>query len=124
MLAEQSIINRVLTTARALEAIAQHVAHVPGRKNLIWITGSFPISIGQYNSAEAAANPNDRMMTPVTIKRGAASSRGCRGGCHTLPRRAAATRMAPTERTPPTRLQAARDFAASKTKSTRRARHQ
>jgi VWFA-related protein len=75
MLAEQSIINRVLTTAAALEAIAQHVAHVPGRKNLIWITGSFPISIGQYNSAEAGANPNDRTMTPMTIKRSAAGSR-------------------------------------------------
>jgi len=37
--------NRVHTTLVAMEAIAQHVAQLPGRKNLIWISGSFPISI-------------------------------------------------------------------------------
>jgi hypothetical protein len=86
MLAEQSIINRVQTTAAALEAIAQHVAHVPGRKNLDLDHRQFSISIGQYNSAEAGANPNDRVMTPVTIKRSAASSRARRGRCHTCRR--------------------------------------
>jgi VWFA-related protein len=35
--------DRVLSTKKALEAIAQHLAPVPGRKSLIWVTGSFPL---------------------------------------------------------------------------------
>jgi VWFA-related protein len=38
--------DRVQTTLSALEAIAQHVAAIPGRKNLVWISGGFPLSIG------------------------------------------------------------------------------
>jgi VWFA-related protein len=37
--------NRVQTTKQAMIAIARHLAHVPGRKNLIWISGSFPLLI-------------------------------------------------------------------------------
>ena len=33
-------------TCRALEAIANHVASIPGRKSLVWVSGAFPISIG------------------------------------------------------------------------------
>jgi VWFA-related protein len=39
-------INRAETTASAIEAIANHVARIPGRKSLVWVSGSFPISIG------------------------------------------------------------------------------
>ncbi|MBI3680320.1 MAG: VWA domain-containing protein, partial [Acidobacteria bacterium] len=39
-------INRVKTTLAAMEGIAYHVARLPGRKNLIWISGSFPAWIG------------------------------------------------------------------------------
>ena len=39
-------VNRVEATAAALEAIANHVARVPGRKNLVWVSGGFPIAIG------------------------------------------------------------------------------
>jgi len=38
-------VNRVEQTAYALEAIANHLASLPGRKNLIWISSSFPIQI-------------------------------------------------------------------------------
>ena len=38
--------NRVLQTLSSLEAIAQHLAGVPGRKNLIWLSGGFPLTIG------------------------------------------------------------------------------
>jgi VWFA-related protein len=38
--------NRVRLTAGALEAVANHVAQLPGRKNLIWVSGSFPFYIG------------------------------------------------------------------------------
>ncbi len=39
-------INRTKATASALEGIANHLAQLPGRKNLIWVSGSFPFSIG------------------------------------------------------------------------------
>jgi VWFA-related protein len=40
-----TVVNRVLTTKQAMIAIAAHLAKVPGRKNLIWISGSFPLLI-------------------------------------------------------------------------------
>ena len=41
--------NRVRTTLDALQAIAQHMARIPGRKNLIWVSGGFPFSMGLDN---------------------------------------------------------------------------
>lgn len=43
--------DKVQTTREALEAIARHLAKVPGRKNLIWVSGSFPLFIkrAHYN---------------------------------------------------------------------------
>lgn len=38
--------NRILNTLAALEAIARHLGGVPGRKSLVWVSGSFPLSIG------------------------------------------------------------------------------
>jgi VWFA-related protein len=38
--------NRVQITLGALEAIANHVSGIPGRKSLVWISGGFPIQIG------------------------------------------------------------------------------
>ncbi len=40
-------LNRAGTTAAALELIADHVATIPGRKSLIWVSGGFPLQIGQ-----------------------------------------------------------------------------
>ncbi len=37
--------ERVLSIKQAFEAIAHHLAQVPGRKSLIWVTGSFPLRI-------------------------------------------------------------------------------
>jgi VWFA-related protein len=37
--------NRIINTLRSFEAIASHLAGVPGRKNLIWVSGSFPLLI-------------------------------------------------------------------------------
>ncbi len=39
--------SRVLETTSALEVIANHLARLPGRKNLIWVSGSFPLTIGE-----------------------------------------------------------------------------
>ena len=38
--------GRVVNTLSTLEAIAQHLSGVPGRKSLIWLSGGFPLTIG------------------------------------------------------------------------------
>lgn len=57
-------IDRVLTTTSALEAIANHVARIPGRKNLIWVSGSFPISIGYDADTIMQINREHRSFAP------------------------------------------------------------
>jgi VWFA-related protein len=44
-IADQNKINRAETTAEAFTAIADHVSAIPGRKSLIWVSGSFPSQI-------------------------------------------------------------------------------
>jgi VWFA-related protein len=41
--------DRVQKTKTALIEIANHVGNLPGRKNLIWVSGSFPIIVGLDN---------------------------------------------------------------------------
>src|ERR1019366_6409638 len=38
--------ERAVETAKAIQAIANHLAALPGRKNLIWVSASFPFQIG------------------------------------------------------------------------------
>ncbi|HMD31982.1 MAG TPA: VWA domain-containing protein, partial [Candidatus Acidoferrales bacterium] len=38
--------SRAATTLSALDAIGGHLARVPGRKNLVWVSGSFPFTVG------------------------------------------------------------------------------
>ncbi|MEO8028447.1 MAG: VWA domain-containing protein [Bryobacteraceae bacterium] len=45
-IADFKTIDRVESTTAAFETIARHVGSVPGRKNLIWISGSFPFTLG------------------------------------------------------------------------------
>jgi VWFA-related protein len=47
---------RVVGTLKAIEFIANHLAKTPGRKNLIWVSGGFPLEIG-FDSAAAWRNP-------------------------------------------------------------------
>ena len=39
--------DRTLRTIRVLAAIANHVERLPGRKSLIWVSGSFPVWLGR-----------------------------------------------------------------------------
>jgi VWFA-related protein len=39
-------VNQVETTSQAMLQIAQNVANIPGRKNLVWISAGFPITMG------------------------------------------------------------------------------
>lgn len=48
--------DRVLSTLHAFEFIAQHLAQLPGRKNLIWVSGGFPLDIG-FDSIADWKNP-------------------------------------------------------------------
>jgi VWFA-related protein len=47
---------RVRLTTQALESIANHLAPLPGRKNLVWISASFPFSVGLHGP-DGLANP-------------------------------------------------------------------
>ena len=65
LIADQNTLNRIGTTAAALEIIAAHVATISGRKNLIWVSGGFPIQIGMA-----------KLGTPQTQMQPASSSGG------------------------------------------------
>jgi VWFA-related protein len=39
-------VDRAALTLKAFESIANHVAPAPGRKSLVWISGSFPFTLG------------------------------------------------------------------------------
>lgn len=55
--------NRVVQTLSSLEAIAQHLAGVPGRKNLIWLSGGFPLTIGFDEVPEVGSTRDRRTFT-------------------------------------------------------------
>lgn len=59
---DQAQVNRTLRTYSALEAIAGHVSRVPGRKNLIWMSSSFPLTIG-FDDPSAFGNPRREQRT-------------------------------------------------------------
>jgi VWFA-related protein len=49
--------TRVQATAAALEALAKHLAGFPGRKNLVWVSGSFPMNIGYFQRRLPGTRP-------------------------------------------------------------------
>jgi VWFA-related protein len=51
-------LQRIRLTLTAMEAIGRHVGRLPGRKNLIWVSGSFPLQIGLDDYGESwKSNP-------------------------------------------------------------------
>jgi VWFA-related protein len=56
-------INRAETTTSAIEAIANHVARIPGRKSLVWVSASFPISIGFDGNTPSPPGREQRTFT-------------------------------------------------------------
>jgi VWFA-related protein len=54
---------RVVNTLSTLEAIAQHLSGVPGRKNLIWLSGGFPLTIGFDEIPQIGSTRDRRTFT-------------------------------------------------------------
>jgi VWFA-related protein len=55
--------GRVVNTLQTLEAIAQHLSSLPGRKNLIWLSGGFPLTIGFDVIPEIGSTRDRRTFT-------------------------------------------------------------
>lgn len=79
ILADNLLAQRGRLTLDALEGIANHLDGVPGRKNLIWVSASFPMVIPAYlgapiildkevNRATRAINNADVAVYPVDIR--------------------------------------------------------
>ena len=60
--------TRVRSTLGALRVIARHVAGYPGRKNLLWISSSFPIAIGPNMDAAISADVDVRAQESSSIR--------------------------------------------------------
>jgi VWFA-related protein len=50
--ADMQTVNRAEMTANVIAAIANSVVNIPGRKNLVWVSGGFPFQIGTGSSAD------------------------------------------------------------------------
>jgi VWFA-related protein len=74
MIGDQNTLNRIGTTAGALEIIAAHVATISGRKSLIWVSGGFPIQIGMPKLGAAQIE-----MQPATSSGGGGDPRSAAG---------------------------------------------
>lgn len=61
--AQAENLDRARLTLSALAAIASHAASIPGRKNLVWVTGGLPVSAESVasflNSADLSVYPID-----------------------------------------------------------------
>src|SRR5712691_5307574 len=63
--------NRVGRTAGTIEDIANHLARLPGRKNLVWVSGSFPFSIGLDTPFTPGTASQERRTFSEEIERAA-----------------------------------------------------
>ncbi len=61
-------VDRVDRTLDALMAIANYLAQFPGRKNLIWVSGSFPISIG-FDTPRQPGDTRDQIHFTPELQR-------------------------------------------------------
>jgi VWFA-related protein len=57
-----TIERKVDMTVSAFETIAHHLGGLPGRKNLVWVSSSFPISFDSPDLETAASNPSIEIL--------------------------------------------------------------
>ena len=68
MISDQYTQDRVAMTVEAMSAIANHVSSIPGRKNIVWISGGLPIQLGASSigqPVDARAGKVNDMGIPV-----------------------------------------------------------
>jgi VWFA-related protein len=56
-------VNKAQFTLGAMESIAHHLATLPGRKNLVWVSGGFPFTLGLEPDDFSINNPNREHRT-------------------------------------------------------------
>jgi VWFA-related protein len=56
--ADMQTLNRVEFTANVIASIANSVMNIPGRKNLVWVSGGFPFKIGTGTVADGMQAKN------------------------------------------------------------------
>ena len=69
--ADYYTVTRIERTAAALQAIANRVSALPGRKNLVWITGSIPFSLALVAQSGGRNAPNVRRSFNAEVERAA-----------------------------------------------------
>jgi len=62
------VVDRVGRTLDALTAIANHLAEFAGRKNLIWVSGSFPVAIG-FEQPRQPGDTRDQLAFGPEVER-------------------------------------------------------
>ena len=100
--------NRVMGTLAVFKFLANHLERVPGRKNLIWVSGAFPMIFGYQTLENMAENYTEEVDATVralsqanvavypidarglTTAPGFDASRGPRGNASTTPPRSGA----------------------------------
>jgi VWFA-related protein len=55
LMVQAQTVHRATRTLDAIEAIANHVAGIPGRKSLLWVSSAFPFTLGLEQAAMAGA---------------------------------------------------------------------
>lgn len=79
-------IDRASTTTNVFEIIAQHMMRLPGRKNLIWVSGSFPFSMNTDKSGNSTNLAYEAPGSPLVGSSNAyAMFSGGRGSSPALP---------------------------------------
>jgi VWFA-related protein len=89
--------NGVFDTLHTLQVIADHLAHVPGRKSLVWLSAGFPMAVGGIDfvpRVEIALGRLNKADVAVYTVNACGLSTSCRsyvGPMHELAERTGAT---------------------------------
>jgi VWFA-related protein len=89
--------NEVFDTLHTLQVIADHLAHVPGRKSLVWLSAGFPMTVGGIDfvpRVEIALGRLNKADVAVYTVNACGLSTSCRsypGPMHELAERTGAT---------------------------------